>query len=73
MKKEELVHLHMLLAQLKKFCEQHGWDCDFSKYQELNISPFQIHRSKNEHIQAVFVLVTALASMASKHNYPVYK
>ena len=73
MKKEELVHLHMLLAQLKKFCEQHGLDCDFSKYQELDISPFQVHRSKDEHKQAIFVLGTELASMAAKHNYAVYK
>ncbi|HDS45638.1 MAG: UPF0058 family protein [Candidatus Methanospirareceae archaeon] len=73
MKKEELVHLHMLLAQLKKFCEQHGLDCDFSKYQELEISPFQVHRSKDEHKQAIFVLGTELASMAAKHNYAVYK
>jgi hypothetical protein len=73
MKKEELVHLHMLLAQMKKFCEQHGLDCDFSKYQELGISPFQVHRSKDEHKQAIFVLGTELASMAAKHNYAVYK
>jgi hypothetical protein len=73
MKKEELVHLHMLLAQMKKFCEQHGLDCDFSKYQELDISPFQVHRSKDEHKQAIFVLGTELASMAAKHNYAVYK
>lgn len=73
MKKEELVHLHMLLAQLKKFCEQHGLDCDFSKYQELEISPFQVHRSKDEHKQAIFVLGTELASMAAKHNYAIYK
>jgi len=73
MKKDEVVHLHMLLAQLKKFCEQNGLDCDFSKYQELDISPFQIHRSKDEHKQAVFVLLTALVSMTAKHDYPVYK
>ena len=73
MKKEELVHLHMLLAQMKKFCEQHGLDCDFSKYHELEISPFQVHRSKDEHKQAIFVLGTELASMAAKHNYAVYK
>jgi hypothetical protein len=73
MKKEELVHLHMLLAQLKKYCEEHGLDCDFSKYQELEISPFQVHRSKDEHKQAIFVLGTELASMAAKHNYAVYR
>jgi hypothetical protein len=72
MKKEEVLHLHMLLAQLKKFCERHGLDCDFSKYHELNISPFQVHRSKDEHKQAVFVLCTELASMAAEHGV-VYK
>ncbi len=73
MKKEELVHLHMLLAQLKKYCEEHGLECDFSKYQELEISPFQVHRSKDEHKQAIFVLGTELASMAARQNYAVYK
>lgn len=67
MKKEEVVHLHMLLAQLKKFFEQHGLDCDFSKYLELGISPFHVPRSKDEHKQAVFVLCTTFATMATKH------
>lgn len=64
MKKEELVHLHMLLAQFKKYCEVNGVNADFSKYNELGISPFQVHRSKEEHKQGIFVLVTELASMA---------
>ena len=68
MKKEELVHLHMLLAQLKKYCEESDFDCDFSEYEELGITPFQVHRSKEEHKQAIFVLVTELASMASKQH-----
>ncbi|HDS45204.1 MAG TPA: metal-binding protein [Methanomicrobia archaeon] len=73
MKKEELLHLHMLLAQVKKSCEQRGLDCDFSKYRELNISPFQVHRSKDEHKHAIFVLGTELASLATKQHYVVYK
>ncbi|HDS45205.1 MAG TPA: metal-binding protein [Methanomicrobia archaeon] len=71
MKKEEVIQLHVLMAQVKKFCEQHGLDCEFSTYRELNISPFQVHRSKDEHKQAVFVLLTALVSMTAKHNCPV--
>jgi hypothetical protein len=67
MKKDELLQLHMILAQVMKFCDQHGLDCDFTKYQELDISPFQVHRSKDEHKQAVFVLGTELASMATNH------
>jgi hypothetical protein len=68
MKKEELVHLHLLLAQLKKYCEENGVDCDFTKYNALGISPFQVHRSKEEHKQAVFVLGTELASLTAKNN-----
>jgi hypothetical protein len=66
MKKEELVHLHMLMAQLKGCCEENCLDCDFRKYNELGISPFQSHRPKEKHKQAIFVLATELASMAMR-------
>jgi hypothetical protein len=69
MKKDELVHLHMLLAQFKKYCEESGLKGDFSKYNELGISPFQVHRSKDEHKQAIFVLMTEFASMAARDNH----
>ncbi len=68
MKKEELIHLHLLLAQLKKYCEEHGLECSFEKYNELGISPFQVHRSKEEHKRAVLVLGTELASLAMRDN-----
>lgn len=68
MKKEELVHLHMLLAQFKKYCEENCLNADFSKYNELGISPFQVHRSKEEHKQAIFVLLTELASLTARDN-----
>jgi hypothetical protein len=70
MKKEELVHLHLLLAQLKKHCEENCVSGDFAKYNDLGISPFQVHRSKEEHKQAVFVLGTELASLAARNNGP---
>jgi len=56
----------MLLAQFKKYCKENGVNADFSKYNALGISPFQVHRSKEEHKQAIFVLVTELASMAAR-------
>jgi hypothetical protein len=65
MKKTEIVHLHMLLAQFKKYCERTGLDCDFTKYKEMSISPFQVNRSMKEHEQAIFVLGSELASMAA--------
>lgn len=66
MKKEELVHLHMLLAQIKRYCEENDLNCDFSEYNEMEISPFQVHRSKEDHKQAIFILVAKLAALASK-------
>lgn len=64
MKKEELVHLHMLLGVLKKYCEETGLDCNFEEYRELGVTPFQVHHSKEEHTQAIFTLATALATTA---------
>ncbi len=66
MKKTEMVHLHMLLAQLKKHCERTGLDCDFTKYKEMSISPFQVNRSMKEHKQAIFVLALALLAATNK-------
>ena len=66
MKKEELVHLHMLLAQVKKYCEENGFGYDFGRYDALDISPFQVHRSKDEHKRAILVLGSELvASLAA--------
>lgn len=68
MKKTEMVHLHMLLAHFKKYCEEKDVDCDFTKYKELSISPFQVHLSMEEHKQAIFVL--ALALLAATKQKP---
>ncbi len=68
MKKEEIIHLHMLLAQLKEFCEQNGLACDFVRYESLGISPFQVHRSKEEHKQAIFVLLSEIVSAMTRKN-----
>ena len=59
----------MLLAQMKKYCEENGLHCDFTKYKELRISPIHVHRSKDEHKQAIFVLGSELASMSAKSGF----
>jgi len=69
MKKEELVHLHMLLVLLKKYCEEQDLDCDFSRYNEMEISPIQVYRRKEEHKQAVFLLATELASITRRSQH----
>jgi hypothetical protein len=67
MKKTELVHLHMLLAQFKKYCEANGFECDFTKYTELSTSPLQVHLSLEEHERAIFVLTLALLAATKPH------
>lgn len=70
MKKEELIQIHMLLAQFKKYCEDNGFNGDFRKYDALHISPFQVHCSKDEHKQAIFVLGTELISSLAANCNP---
>ncbi|MEM2934365.1 MAG: UPF0058 family protein [Methanocellales archaeon] len=68
MHKEELIHLHSLLVQIKRYFEQNGMGGDFSEYNALHISPLHIHRSKAEHKHAIFVLGTKLASLISEES-----
>jgi len=66
MKKEEVVHLHKLLVRVKKYFEENSVNCEFEKYNELDITPLNVQRSKEEHKRAIFVLASEMASMAAK-------
>ena len=68
MQKDELIQLHTLLAQIKKYLEAQDIDFDFTEYQSLAISPVHIHRSKAEHKHAIFVLGNHLASIISEEG-----
>ncbi|MEM1578448.1 MAG: UPF0058 family protein [Archaeoglobaceae archaeon] len=55
--KEEIVHLHLLLFQIKKFLESLGIENEyFDEYETLQISPVQIFRQKIEHREAIMKL-----------------
>lgn len=53
---------------MKKFFEEKG-NGEFLRYQSLNISPIQIHRSKAEHKHAIFVLGQELASVMAHDDF----
>ncbi len=58
MKKQELIHLHGLLAEVSNQCEQ--WQDDpmsLDTYESQGVRPTSIHRSKTDHKTAVFALV----------------
>ena len=63
MKKQELIHLHGLLAEVRDQCEEwHGEEFDTTDYETLGVRPTSIHRSKTDHKRAVFRLAGGITS-----------
>jgi len=63
MKKQELIHLHGLLAEVSAHCA--GTDdltIDLDTYHTLGIRPTSIHQSKTDHKRAVFALADGITS-----------
>ncbi len=69
MHKEELIQLHTLMAQMKKFFEGSDNSASFDIYENLGISPVHVHRSKAEHKHAIFVLGSEIANVISEDEY----
>ncbi len=63
MKKQELIHLHGLLAQVQThYEEQTGETIDHEEYKTLGVQPTSIHKSKTDHKAAVFALATDITT-----------
>ncbi|WP_433630500.1 UPF0058 family protein [Halomicrococcus sp. NG-SE-24] len=61
MKKQELIHLHGLLAEIHEEYEtQHREPLDISSYKSTGVKPTSIHRSKTAHKEALFALAEDL-------------
>lgn len=61
MKKQELIHLHGLLAQVQNHYEQHtGNEVEHDRYVTLGVQPTSIHKSKTDHKEAVFALAKGI-------------
>lgn len=70
MKKQELIHLHGLLAQVQNHYEQEtGETVDHDRYTTLGVKPTSIHKSKTDHKDAVFALAKGItAEMAETED-----
>jgi hypothetical protein len=67
MKKQELIHLHGLLAQVQNHYEEEtGETVDHDRYTELGVQPTSIHKSKTDHKDAVFALAKGITSEMSE-------
>ncbi|WP_224449652.1 UPF0058 family protein [Haloprofundus salilacus] len=63
MKKQELIHLHGLLAEVRSQQEHwKGTELDLTEYNELGVRPTSIHKSKTDHKAAVFKLAKGITS-----------
>ncbi len=72
MKKQELIHLHGLLAEVRKQCEFWDEDVDLDAYEELGVKPTSIHKSKTDHKAAVFKLTEGItAPMEEAESEPL--
>ena len=61
MKKQELIHLHGLLAQVQNhYEEQTGNVVEHDRYTALGVQPTSIHKSKTDHKDAVFALAQGI-------------
>ena len=67
MKKQELIHLHGLLAQVESHYEMEtGNEVTHEKYTSLGVQPTSIHKSKTDHKDAVFALADGITSEMSE-------
>ncbi|HKM42204.1 MAG TPA: UPF0058 family protein [Methanocorpusculum sp.] len=67
MQKEELLHLHMLMVQVKKYYESvSGNLVNTAEYDSLQISPLHIHKNKNLHRVALLTLGNEIVTEMKK-------
>jgi hypothetical protein len=71
MHKEELLELHEhMVGIMEAFRGMEEVDSSlFDPYDELDVSPNDVHKSKSEHKHAVFVLGNALAGVMSDDEF----
>jgi hypothetical protein len=71
MHKEELLDLHEHMVTVKEYLQgtDDVPDDAFAEYEELDLDPSQVHKSKSEHKYAVFVLGNAMAQTLSEDEF----
>lgn len=71
MQKEELLHLHILMVQIKKYYESvSGNTVTTTEYDAMQISPIHIHKNKNLHRVALLALGTEIVTEMNSHKKP---
>jgi hypothetical protein len=71
MHKDELLELHEQMVTIMNYFKnlEHVDESLFEAYDELDVTPADVHMSKSEHKHAVFVLGSALANAMSEDEF----
>ncbi|WP_254543881.1 UPF0058 family protein [Halomarina pelagica] len=71
MHKDELLELHEQMVTIMEYfrAQEDVDDSLFEAYDQIDVSPGDVHKSKSEHKHAVFVLGNALASAMSEDEF----
>ena len=71
MHKDELLELHEQMVLIMNYFKnlEHVDDDLFQAYDEIDVTPDDVHMSKSEHKHAVFVLGNALANAMSEDEF----
>jgi len=72
MQKEELIQLHTLFVQIKNELEKQMKDelnGAFKEYEQLGVLPHHVHKSKNAHKKAIFILGKEIAQLFSHARF----
>ena len=73
MQKDELIQIHTFLLQLKTHLDDmvdNNDGLEFQSYDKLDVTPYQVYKSKREHKLAVFTLSKGIATLLLHNNYP---
>ena len=76
MRKDEIIQLHMFLLQLRtQLVDMVENDASqaFLSYDEMNIFPQQVHRTKDEHELAVFELSKEIVDLLQENNRSAFQ
>ena len=69
MQKEELIHLHTLMMQIKKCYESiENDEIPSQRYNSLEISPLHIHKDKKAHKDAILTLGDEIGTHIHKQS-----
>ncbi|WP_436935530.1 UPF0058 family protein [Halovenus marina] len=71
MHKDELLELHAEMVTIMEYFKELEQvdESLFDPYEEIDVTPDDVHKSKSEHKHAVFVLGNALANAMSEDEF----